>query len=116
MSILGGIKVLGPVGILVGPMVVVFIHALLIMINKELRLMGGPVKEGRYQKSLFPLHPAFEREAEAFAGHQGSEMLERLASKAAEASPDAAPSGGAPEKGGPIARVRSAAKRRRRRK
>jgi hypothetical protein len=117
MSILGGIKVLGPVGILVGPMVVVFIHALLIMINKELRLMGGPVKEGRYQKSLFPLHPVFEREAEAFGGHQGSEMLERLASAAAaEATSDAASSGGGPEKGGAIARVRRAAKRRKRRK
>ncbi len=36
LSILGGVQVLGPVGILVGPMIVSFLQALLNMLNKEL--------------------------------------------------------------------------------
>ena len=36
LSILGGIQVLGPVGILVGPMLVAFLQALLKMVRKEL--------------------------------------------------------------------------------
>ena len=36
LSILGGIKALGPIGLLVGPMVVAFLQALLTMLNKEL--------------------------------------------------------------------------------
>lgn len=39
LSILGGIAALGPVGILVGPMMVAFVQALLVMVNKELALM-----------------------------------------------------------------------------
>lgn len=36
LSILGGIQVLGPIGILVGPMLVIFLQALLKMVRKEL--------------------------------------------------------------------------------
>jgi predicted PurR-regulated permease PerM len=43
LSILGGVQVLGPVGILVGPMVVSFLQALLNMLRKELDSFGGPV-------------------------------------------------------------------------
>ena len=43
LSIVGGIEVLGPVGILVGPMLVSFLQALLIMLRKELDSFGGPV-------------------------------------------------------------------------
>jgi len=46
LSILGGVQVLGPVGILVGPMVVSFLQALLNMLRKELDSFGGPVVEG----------------------------------------------------------------------
>jgi predicted PurR-regulated permease PerM len=46
LSILGGIQVLGPVGILVGPMLVSFLQALLNMLRKELDSFGGPVVEG----------------------------------------------------------------------
>ena len=42
LSILGGVTVLGPVGILVGPMVVSFLQALLNMLRKELELFGDP--------------------------------------------------------------------------
>lgn len=44
MSILGGVAALGPVGILVGPMMVAFVQALLVMVNKELVLMGSEPK------------------------------------------------------------------------
>ncbi len=43
LSILGGIEVFGPVGILVGPMLVSFLQALLNMLRKELESFGGPV-------------------------------------------------------------------------
>jgi predicted PurR-regulated permease PerM len=100
MSVLGGVKALGPVGILVGPMLVAFIHALLVMVNKELRLLGsGDVVEGDRQKTMFPLDP----DAPALAGDEASARL----------------SGGPnlPAKPlGPLARVRRAAKSRKRKK
>jgi hypothetical protein len=40
LSILGGVTVLGPVGILVGPMLVSFLQALLAMLRKELDSFG----------------------------------------------------------------------------
>lgn len=40
LSILGGVAVLGPVGILVGPMLVSFLQALLTMFNKEVERWG----------------------------------------------------------------------------
>lgn len=39
ISVLGGVQVLGPIGILVGPMLVAFFQALVNMVNKELVLM-----------------------------------------------------------------------------
>jgi predicted PurR-regulated permease PerM len=41
LSILGGVQALGPVGILVGPMLVSFLQALLEMLRKELDLLGA---------------------------------------------------------------------------
>jgi predicted PurR-regulated permease PerM len=41
LSILGGVQVLGPIGILVGPMLVSFFQALLNMLRKELDSLGG---------------------------------------------------------------------------
>lgn len=40
LSVIGGVQVLGPIGILVGPMLVAFLQALLNMLNKELQLLG----------------------------------------------------------------------------
>ncbi|HEX6964058.1 MAG TPA: AI-2E family transporter, partial [Lacipirellula sp.] len=103
MSVLGGVTVLGPVGILVGPMLVAFIHALLVMVNKELRLLStGDTVDG-YQKSLFPMNPATATEAEAAAASSGGFFSHLAASKADDEE-------GKPA--GPIARVRNAAKRR----
>ncbi len=45
LSILGGVTVLGPVGIIVGPMAVSFLQALLNMLRKELELFGDPDAE-----------------------------------------------------------------------
>lgn len=40
LSVLGGVQVLGPIGILVGPMVVAFLQTLLNMVHAELSSMG----------------------------------------------------------------------------
>jgi predicted PurR-regulated permease PerM len=48
LSILGGVQVLGPIGILVGPMLVAFFQALLNMVNKELYLLGGDTLGGKH--------------------------------------------------------------------
>jgi predicted PurR-regulated permease PerM len=97
MSVLGGVKALGPVGILVGPMLVAFIHALLVMVNKELRLLSaGDVVDDQRQKMMFPLGP----------GDPSSPLGDE--STGVEAAP-AKPIG-------PLARVRNAAKNRKRKK
>ena len=109
MSVLGGVTALGPVGILVGPMLVAFIHALLVMVNKELRLLStGESPSGPYQKSMFPMHAALAVEADA-AGSGG--LFSKLA-----AAGDTDEGGKPGKRPGPIARVRNAAKRRRKRK
>ena len=99
MSVLGGVKALGPVGILVGPMLVALVHALLVMVNKELRLLStGDVVDGQRQKVMFPL---------------GAGDLSSALGDDAAATPESA----APAKPlGPLARVRNAAKSRRRKK
>jgi predicted PurR-regulated permease PerM len=43
LSVLGGVQVFGPVGILVGPMVVVFLQTLLEILNHELGTGGDPL-------------------------------------------------------------------------
>jgi predicted PurR-regulated permease PerM len=48
LSILGGVQVLGPIGILVGPMLVAFFQALLNMVNKELYRLGGDTLGGKH--------------------------------------------------------------------
>lgn len=48
LSILGGVQVLGPIGILVGPMLVAFFQALLNMVNKELYRLGGDALGGKH--------------------------------------------------------------------
>lgn len=42
LSVIGGVQVLGPIGILVGPMLVAFLQALLNMLNKEIERMELP--------------------------------------------------------------------------
>lgn len=54
LSVLGGIKALGPIGIFVGPMVVAFLQTLLEMLHNELEEMsgGGPIRWREIRENL----------------------------------------------------------------
>jgi predicted PurR-regulated permease PerM len=41
LSVIGGVSTLGPIGILVGPMIVVFLQTLLKILRRELNAMSG---------------------------------------------------------------------------
>lgn len=41
LSVIGGVTVLGPIGILVGPMIVVFLQTLLKILQREMQIMGS---------------------------------------------------------------------------
>jgi predicted PurR-regulated permease PerM len=47
LSVLGGVKAMGPIGIVVGPMVVAFMQALLKMFQTELDLLGQSTNGGK---------------------------------------------------------------------
>jgi predicted PurR-regulated permease PerM len=64
LSILGGIQVLGPVGILVGPMLVSFLQALLAMFRKELERWDDPTQRSL---SLSPGAQALAEQIDAAA-------------------------------------------------
>jgi predicted PurR-regulated permease PerM len=80
LSILGGVTVLGPVGIIVGPMVVSFLQALLNMLRKELELFAD--SDADPTKQL----------AEAMAG------TGEIVAETAEGDADAASKGGQSDK------------------
>jgi predicted PurR-regulated permease PerM len=63
LSILGGVQVLGPIGILVGPMLVAFFQALVNMVNKELYRLGDGTLEGQLATAAVPLPPPSESAA-----------------------------------------------------
>jgi predicted PurR-regulated permease PerM len=42
LSVLGGVQTLGPIGILVGPMIVVFLQTLLNILHRELTALDRP--------------------------------------------------------------------------
>jgi len=89
ISILGGVQTLGPIGILVGPMLVAFIQALMNMINKELlRLGDGTIGTSQTPAAALPLGPATIVEAEAVATTSGGVIDKRAA--AGSANPSAA--------------------------
>jgi predicted PurR-regulated permease PerM len=86
ISILGGVQTLGPIGILVGPMLVAFIQALLNMINKELHRFGDGMLESKHgaRGVPLPLGAATAVEAQAVAVSSGG-IIDKLASAVAEA-------------------------------
>ena len=45
LSVLGGVTALGPIGILIGPMVVVFLQTLLKILQRELSILDGGIDE-----------------------------------------------------------------------
>ena len=55
ISILGGVQTLGPIGILVGPMLVAFVQALLNMVNKELLRFGDATLQEKHGARATPL-------------------------------------------------------------
>jgi predicted PurR-regulated permease PerM len=63
LSILGGVKVLGPLGILVGPMLVSFLQALLSIFRREMEHWENPNK--RMPKTLSPAAEAIAESIEA---------------------------------------------------
>jgi predicted PurR-regulated permease PerM len=52
LSVLGGVQALGPIGILVGPMVVVFLQTLLNIMHGELMTMEQQASNRRGRQSL----------------------------------------------------------------
>lgn len=52
LSVLGGVQALGPIGILVGPMVVVFLQTLLNILHRELQGSGDESSPQRRRESL----------------------------------------------------------------
>jgi predicted PurR-regulated permease PerM len=68
LSILGGVKVLGPIGILVGPMLVSFLQALLSIFQREVERWENPNKRGPNK-----LSPAAEALAETIEAAVNSE-------------------------------------------
>jgi predicted PurR-regulated permease PerM len=101
LSILGGVQVLGPVGILVGPMLVSFMQALLSIFQREVERWDDPKK-----KAVEQLSPAAEALAETIEAAVAAEE-----EKQDEKPPEKAPAKSAAAKAPRRARSR---KRRRR--
>jgi predicted PurR-regulated permease PerM len=83
LSILGGVKVLGPIGILVGPMLVSFLQALLSIFQREMERWDNPNK--RLSKRLSPaaeaLGDAIEAAVNAVEGDSADEPAPKLSNK-----------------------------------
>ncbi|MEM9657212.1 MAG: AI-2E family transporter, partial [Planctomycetota bacterium] len=114
ISVLGGVQVLGPIGILVGPMLVAFVQALLVMVNRELQLWS----EGDESRTTSePNHEPLADQSKALSerpirDHPSTDLDETSFDSDSSASvSDASPRG----KSSPI-NPRRAGKRRRRRK
>jgi predicted PurR-regulated permease PerM len=86
LSILGGVQVLGPVGILVGPMLVSFLQALLNMLRKELDLFGGSVVD-----ETKPLAESAADAVQQVADKSGEQPATATSESAALAAAKAAP-------------------------
>jgi predicted PurR-regulated permease PerM len=92
LSILGGVQVLGPVGILVGPMVVSFLQALLTMLRKELDALGG-IESGELATVIDTTSPATSKnELPPPATEAGKSQLADGRDMSPTASPPAAKS------------------------
>jgi predicted PurR-regulated permease PerM len=83
LSILGGIQAFGPVGILVGPMLVSFLQALLNMLRKEIESFGDPA-----DASSKPLAESMV-EALQFATNDNTAATVSSIGRAVSAPPDA---------------------------
>jgi predicted PurR-regulated permease PerM len=110
ISILGGVQTLGPIGILVGPMLVAFVQALLNMVNKELLRFGDGTLEAKHGARATPLP------GEPVSDDDGTELVETTAAaliaRSEEAASNPKPAAAAPRPPAP----KPPAKNRRRRK
>ncbi|HJQ79788.1 MAG TPA: AI-2E family transporter [Lacipirellulaceae bacterium] len=95
LSILGGVQVLGPVGILVGPMLVSFLQALLNMLRKELDSFSAVDVDATQQLAGIGRgseQPAVEKNAPPNLGESAS--VDGNTTKNAEPAPSASKSAG----------------------
>jgi len=83
LSILGGIQVLGPVGILIGPMVVSFLQALLAMFRREIERWEDPTERSLV---LSPSAQALAEHIDAAVGDEGRDEKPPFNSPAAKPS------------------------------
>ena len=81
LSILGGVKVLGPVGILVGPMLVSFLQALLNIFQREVDRWENPNK--RLPNKLSPAAEALAETIEAAVNSSDEKPAEKPPAKTA---------------------------------
>jgi predicted PurR-regulated permease PerM len=79
LSILGGVKVLGPVGILVGPMLVSFLQALLSIFQREVERWENPNK--RQPDKLSPAAEALAESIEAAVNSSDAKPAAKTAAK-----------------------------------
>jgi predicted PurR-regulated permease PerM len=101
LSILGGVTVLGPVGILVGPMLVSFLQALLAMLRKELDSFGAAESESALQLAAIVdggTVGVTEKAVAAVADNTGSAVSNPADGAGAAASPKSPPVAAKPTK------------------
>ena len=63
LSVVGGVQALGPIGILTGPMVVVFLQTLLNLLHREISSMDGHEQVDDPAVGEAPDGPAIETSA-----------------------------------------------------
>jgi len=68
LSVIGGVQALGPIGILVGPMLVAFLQALMNMLNHELKMLGREA-DGRDTPGMFKTKESADQPALPSATH-----------------------------------------------
>ncbi len=93
LSILGGVKVLGPIGILIGPMLVSFLQALLSIFQREVENWENPQK--RRSRKLSPAAEALAETIEAAMNSDDDKPSEKPRALPAAAKASNAPKGGA---------------------
>ncbi|MCI0334305.1 MAG: AI-2E family transporter [Planctomycetes bacterium] len=92
LSILGGVKVLGPIGILIGPMLVSFLQALLSIFQREVENWENPQK--RRSRKLSPAAEALAETIEAAMNTDDDKPSEKPRALPASAKASQAPRGG----------------------
>jgi predicted PurR-regulated permease PerM len=93
LSILGGVKVLGPIGILVGPMLVSFMQALLSIFQRQVENWENPQK--RRSLKLSPAAEALAESIDAAMHDENDNSSSKRAAQTAKPKASSAPKRGA---------------------